>query len=81
MCSGNILKDFSSLNYKARERILKEILKRGKEKERIITKKCLINIPHYEKKFKKEKTTSKRCGIEKVWVEKNNIIKMYSFID
>jgi len=71
----------SSLKPNSKGRILKLILNKAKEKkERVITRRFLINYVPIERKFKNELTISKPKSIELRYVEQNKIVEFYSFI-
>jgi len=70
----------SSLKPNSKGRILKLILNKAKEKkERTITKTYLVGEYNYEKKFKGEKTTSKKYPIDKIYVEQNKVVEFFNF--
>lgn len=77
----DLLNNFTNLKERTKQRILLEILNKSKSvKERVITRKYLVNIYNYEKKLKEEKTITPKLPVEKRWVSRNNIETFYSFV-
>jgi len=77
---NDILKD--KFKERTRNRLINKILKKAKVKrERIIEKKYLRDIRHFEVKLKGEKTTSKTSSIERKWKTSEKIEIFYSFLE
>lgn len=76
-----ILKQFSNLKPRTRQRVINQILEKATSKQdRVYSKKILVNEHHFEKKFKGERTKTKKPMIDKVYESRAVVDTYYSFV-